>query len=171
MLYCSYLFTGGGSLFQVGDKVFYPMHGAGVIRNIEEREVLGMRKNYYILQFPLTNMTVMLPIDKVEKVGLRQIADDNRLHEIESFLRQKEEFATENWHQRYRENAVMLKNGDIYALAQVVKSLILRNRHKGLSTGEKKMLDDAKQYLVSEIALIKNIQQEQAFQFIEEVIP
>lgn len=158
-------------MFQVGDKVFYPMHGAGVIKNIEEREVLGMRKNYYILQFPLTNMTVMLPTDKVEKVGLRQIADNNRLNEIESFLRQKEEFATENWHQRYRENAVMLKNGDIYALAQVVKSLILRNRQKGLSTGEKKMLDDAKQYLVSEIALIKNIHQEQAFQFIEEVIP
>jgi len=147
------------------------MHGAGIILNIEEREVLGIRKNYYILQFPITDMTVLLPMDKVGKVGLRGIVDKKSLKEIETFLRKEEDLTNDNWQQRYRENVSILKNGDIFGLAQVVKSLIQRNRNKGLSTSEKKMLDDAKQYLVSEIALIKNIQEEQAVRFIEETIP
>ena len=158
-------------MFQVGDKIFYPMHGAGIILNIEEREVLGIRKNYYILQFPITDMTVLLPMDKVGKVGLRGIVDKKSLKELETFLRKEEDLTNDNWQQRYRENVSILKNGDIFGLAQVVKSLIQRNRNKGLSTSEKKMLDDAKQYLVSEIALIKNIQEEQAVRFIEETIP
>ena len=147
------------------------MHGAGIILNIEEREVLGIRKNYYILQFPITDMTVLLPMDKVGKVGLRGIVDKKSLKELETFLRKEEDLTNDNWQQRYRENVSILKNGDIFGLAQVVKSLIQRNRNKGLSTSEKKMLDDAKQYLVSEIALIKNIQEEQAVRFIEETIP
>lgn len=147
------------------------MHGAGIILNIEEREVLGIRKNYYILQFPITDMTVLLPMDKIEKVGLRGIVDKKSLKEIETYLRKDDDITNDNWQQRYRENVSILKNGDIFGLAQVVKSLIQRNRNKGLSTSEKKMLDDAKQYLVSEIALIKNIQEEQAVKFIEETIP
>lgn len=158
-------------MFQVGDKIFYPMHGAGIVTNIEEREVLGIRKDYYILRFPLTDMTVLLPKDKIEKAGLRGIVDKKSLNEIESFLRKEEDVPSDNWQQRYRENISILKGGDIFGLAQVVKSLVQRNRNKGLSTSEKKMLDDAKQYLVSEIALIKNIQEDQVVKFIEETIP
>ncbi|RKD24048.1 CarD family transcriptional regulator [Ammoniphilus oxalaticus] len=158
-------------MFQVGDKIFYPMHGAGIIENIEEREVLGMRKNYYILQFPFTNMTILLPIDTVEKVGLREIVDKKSLRKVETFLREAESPTVDNWQQRYRENVSILKGGDIFGLAQVVKSLILRSRSRGLSNSEKRLLEDAKQYLISEIALIKNIEEEEADQFIEDTIP
>lgn len=157
-------------MFQIGDKVFYPLHGAGVVQNIEEKEILGEKKHYYILHFPLNNMRIMLPIDLAKKVGLREIVDHRCLHEVETFLRKGDESSNQNWNQRFRENATMLKSGDIFQLAQVVKSLMLRNRQKGLSTGEKKMLDDAKQYLISEIVMIKNIRQEQALQFLEEAI-
>jgi CarD family transcriptional regulator len=157
-------------LFQIGDRVFYPMHGAGIVKNIEDREVLGERKTYYILQFPINNMTVMLPTDNVERVGLREIVDKESLLEVESLLRKQEEASSDNWNQRFRQNANMLKSGDIFAAAQVFKSLILRNRQKALSTGEKKMLDDAKQYLISEIALVHNVKQEQATRILEEAV-
>ncbi|MBP1930603.1 CarD family transcriptional regulator [Ammoniphilus resinae] len=158
-------------MFQIGTKVFYPMHGAGIIKDIQDKEIFGVRKKYYIVQFPLNSMTVMLPVEHVEKVGLREIVDKNTISQLEFLLRSGEDPTEKSWNQRFRENANMLKSGDIFGLAQVVKSLTQRDREKGLSTGEKKMLEDARLYLTSEIALAKNIKQEQAIQFLEDAIP
>jgi CarD family transcriptional regulator len=157
-------------LFRVGDKVFYPMHGAGIIKQIEQKEILGTRKNYYVLQFPLSQMTVMLPTENATKVGLREVADPLSVLEVLTFLKHRENTPIDNWNQRFRENTSALKSGDIHSLARVVKSLVLRNRDKGLSTNEKKMLEEARQCLTSEIALVNDVLPDQANRVIEEAI-
>lgn len=146
------------------------MHGAGIINKIEQKEVLGIQKTYYVLAFPLSQMTVMLPMDSAEKVGLREIADSTSVVEVMALLRHPENTQNENWNQRFRQNSLALKSGNILDLARVVKSLVLRHREKGLSTNEKRMLDEARQYLTSEIALANNLHIEQANNYIEDAI-
>lgn len=140
-------------MFNLGDKVVYPMHGAGVIETMESKEILGEIKNYYVLKMPIGEMKLMIPVDNVNKIGLRNIIDENSVEKVYSILRQKAEINDSNWNKRYRDNMTKMKTGDIFEVAQVVRDLTYRDREKGLSTGEKKMLVSAKQMMVSEIAL------------------
>lgn len=142
-------------MYQVGDRIVYPMHGAGVIEAIEEKTILGEKKNYYIVRIPLGNMKVLVPIDNCDEIGIRDvICRDDADKVIESFEVFDDE-VTNNWNKRYRENMEKLRSGNIFDIAGVVNSLMCRDREKGLSTGERKMLSSAKQILLSELVLAK----------------
>ena len=143
-------------MFNLGDKVVYPMHGAGIIETVEQKEILGEVKNYYVLKMPIGEMKLMIPVDNVNNIGLRNIIDKKSVEKVYEILRQAAELNDSNWNKRYRDNMVKMKTGDIFEVAQVVRDLTYRDREKGLSTGEKKMLVSAKQMLVSEIALSTN---------------
>jgi len=147
-------------MYNIGDKIVYPMHGAGVIEAIEEKEILGKKHNYYVVKMPITDMKVMIPIENSDEIGIREVINVNEADKVlKMFTKQKCPSVT-NWSKRYRDNMVKIKSGDIYEVADVVRSLMLRDREKGLSTGERKMLNSAKQILISELILAKNSSQD-----------
>ena len=143
-------------MFSIGDKIVYPMHGAGTIDAIEEKEVLGEKKQYYIINMP-GQVKVMVPTDHAESMGVRNIIDSNGANKVLSILEKDETEMSDNWNKRYRENLDKMKTGDIYQVADVVRNLSFKQKEKGtLSTGEKKMLNNAKLILVSELALAEH---------------
>jgi len=157
-------------LFSVGDKVVYPMHGAGVIEAIEEREVLGQKQQYYIMRLPVGDMKVMIPTNNVSSVGLRQVIGETEVDKVFAVLKSCRTKMSTNWNRRYRANLEKIKSGNIYEVAEVVRNLVLRDREKGLSTGERKMLDSARQILVSELVLAKGIEEKAANNILDEVL-
>jgi CarD family transcriptional regulator len=151
-------------VFEVGDWVVYPMHGAGVIQAIEEREVLGERRRYYVLSVRGGNIKVMVPVDGADRCGLRAVLPREEFRRVLDVLRQQGEapvLAT-IWNRRFRANVEKLKSGDPYAVAEVVRSLARRERDRGLSSGERKMLESARQILESELALIEGVGEAEA---------
>ncbi len=146
-------------MFNVGDRVVYPMHGAGVIEAIEEKEILGARKKYYVMKLPLGEMKVLVPTDSILQVGLRGVIEENEVPEVFVVLKGDQPQLSTNWNRRYRTHLEKIKSGNIYEVAEVVRNLMLRDREKGLSTGESKMLDLARQILVSELILVQNLDQ------------
>lgn len=140
-------------MYNLGDKVVYPMHGAGTIESVEEKEILGETKKYYVLKMPIGEIKLMIPVDNVKNIGIRDIIGEGMIGEIMDILEGNAMVSESNWNKRYRENMAKMKTGDISAVAQVVRDLAFRDKEKGLSTGEKKMLMNAKQMLISEIAL------------------
>lgn len=149
-------------MFKIGDKVVYPMHGAGVIEAIEEKEVLGEKRQYYILRLPVGDMKVMIPITNGEEVGLRGVIDKEGVKKVFRILRQHSTPMSTNWNRRYRANLEKIKSGNIFEVAEVVRNLAKREREKGLSSGERKMLESARQILVSELALAAGLEEEKA---------
>ena len=139
-------------MFNIGDKIVYPMHGAGTIDSIEEKDILGEKQSYYILRMP-GEVKVMVPIKNAEQVGVRSIIDKGSADKVFKILEQDETEMNKNWNKRYRDNMDKLKSGDIYEIADVVRNLSFKKKEKGLSTGENKMLTNAKQILVSELVL------------------
>lgn len=146
-------------MFNVGDKIVYPMHGAGVIESIEEKEILGQKHNYYVLKMPIGDMKVMIPIQNVDDIGIREVIDEKDADRVLELLHDRSVNATSNWNKRYRENMNKIKSGNIFEVASVVKALMLREKEKGLSTGERKMLNSARQILISELVLAKGTNQ------------
>lgn len=140
-------------MFHVGDKIVHPMHGAGVIDSIVTKKVNGVVRDYYILKLPVGGMLVMIPTENSEEIGVRPIVEPARADAVIDALPRIEVEADSNWNRRYRENMLRLKSGDLYEVARVMKSLMLRDEKRGLSTGERKMLHSAKQILISEIVL------------------
>jgi CarD family transcriptional regulator len=140
-------------MFNVGDKIVYPMHGAGVIESIEEREILGHKQDYYVMKMPVGDMKVMIPTHNVDGIGIREIIESREVDKVFEILQDQNVNVTNNWNKRYRENMTKIKSGNIYEVADVVRTLMIREREKGLSTGERKMLNSARQILVSELVL------------------
>lgn len=157
-------------LFSIGDKVAYPMHGAGVIEAIEEQEVLGEKREYYIMKMPIGELKVMIPIRNVKEIGLRQIVDDDGISKVFEILKGESTKMSTNWNRRYRANMEKIKSGDIFEVAEVVRNLSLREKEKGLSTGERKMLENSRQILISEIVLAKNIKEQEATDLIGKLV-
>ena len=141
-------------MYNVGDKVVYPMHGAGIIEAIEEREVLGEKRQYYIMAMPIGDMKVMIPLDAVDEIGLRQVISEAEAGEVIEVLKGQMSKMSSNWNRRYRANMEKIKSGDIFEVAEVVRNLTIRDNEKGLSAGERKMLDVARQILISELVLV-----------------
>ena len=154
-------------MFNVGDKIVYPMHGAGVIDAIEEKDILGEKQAYYILKMP-GEVKVMVPTAKADEVGVRNIIDKESADKVFGVFEKDETEMDKNWNKRYRDNMDKMKSGDIYEIADVVRNLSFKQKEKGLSTGEKKMLNNAKQILVSELVLAEH--SSQAEQLIENKI-
>lgn len=135
----------------------YPMHGAGVIQAIEEKEILGDRQCYYVMSLSIGNMKVMVPHDNADRVGLRPIIEKYQVDEVYEVLKRPGSDLSANWNRRYMANLEKIKSGDIYQVAEVVKDLRFRDREKGLSTGEKKLMESAWRILISEMVLVQEI--------------
>lgn len=157
-------------MFNIGDKIVYPMHGAGIIEAIEEREILGTRRKYYIMRIPLDDMQVMIPMDNIEGIGIRQVITKDEVESVMAVLEANETKMPQNWNRRYRANIDRIKTGDIFEVAEVVRNLVLRDREKSLSTGERKILNNARQILISEIILAADLPEEQVVVLVEEAI-
>lgn len=144
-------------MYTVGERVIHPMHGAGVITGITEERLRGVTEQYYVFAVPLSGLTLMIPIENSDAVGLRRPASRQQLHEILAALRDGEYDMTGNWNRRYRENMERMKSGQLHQIAGVIRDLIRRDASRGLSTVERKMLRSAKQILLSEMMLIEDL--------------
>ena len=139
-------------MFSIGDMIVHPMHGAGVIDSIVEQRVSGKNLCFYVLRMPM-GMLMMIPTVGYEEIGVRPVIEADRANEVISLLPGVEVEMTANWNRRYRENMLRIKSGDLLEVAKVVKGLTAREKERGLSTGERKMLSSAKQILISELVL------------------
>ena len=156
-------------MFNVGDKIVYPMHGAGTIESIEEKDILGEKQSYYILKMP-GEVKVMVPTAKAENIGVRNVIDKESAGKVFTLLENDTAEESMNWNKRYRDNMEKMKSGDVYEIADVVRNLSFKQKEKGLSTGEKKRLVNAKQILVSELVLAEHSTQDEVENQIEATI-
>ena len=156
-------------MFNVGDKIVYPMHGAGTIDAIEEKDILGEKQNYYIIKMP-GEVKVMVPISKASDIGVRSVIDKAEAGKGLEVLEANETEMSNNWNKRYKENMEKMKSGSIYEVADVVRNLSYKQKEKGLSTGEKKMLNNAKQILVSELVLAEHASENEVENLVENKI-
>ena len=157
-------------MYSAGDKVLYPMHGAGVIRQIERCEILGEVKDYYLLHVPCGDMEVMIPVEACDDIGVRPVVTQKEVEQAISVLRADSTETGGNWSKRYRANMEKLKTGDILLVAEVVRNLTRHDRVSGLSAGEKKMLSNARKILQSEIMLAIDVDEDRALEMIEDAI-
>ncbi len=157
--------------FKVGDKVVYPHHGAAVIEGMQTREVEGQNREYWILRLSYGDLTLMVPTDGAEEVGLRGVVPKAELEQVFSVLRSKKQAPTpSNWSRRFKNHVEKLRSGDIYQVAEVVRNLSNRDKTKGLSAGEKRMLTRARQILVSEVTFSANVKEEKAELMLDEIL-
>ena len=140
-------------MFSAGDKIVYPMHGAGVICGIEEKKILGEKKEYYIFKLPCSEINIMIPVDSEAAVGIRPVADKTVISDVIKLLGGESSQMDGNWNRRYSENMEKLKSGDNMKVAEVVRDLMRTDRQKNLSSGENKLLTNARQILISEMML------------------
>ena len=156
-------------MFKVGDKIVYPMHGAGVIEKIEERSILDEKQAYYIIKMP-GEVKVMVPTAKAEEIGVRNIIDRETAGKVMDILEQDSTEMSLKWNKRYRGNVEKMKSGDIFEVADIVRNLSFKQKDKGLSTTEKKMLINAKQILVSELVLAESKEKDEIEELVENKI-
>ena len=157
-------------MYKVGDKVGYPHHGAGTIVKREQREVLGETREYLTIKILHNDMTVNVPADNAERVGLRKVIDEEAVKKVVKYLTSGGTEMPKNWNRRFKHNRDKMKTGDIFELAEVVRNLSLRDGEKGLSTGEKQMYVKAKKILASELMYAKNLSEEDALVWLEGVL-
>ena len=154
-------------MFNIGDVIVYPMHGAGVVQSIDEKEILGEKHKYYTLMLPLRNMKVMI---NAGNMGIRDVIESDGVEAVFEILKAGRTEMPDNWNRRYRSNMEKLKSGKIDEVSGVVRNLVLLDREKGLSTGEKKMLNNAKQILVSELVFATDYDEVKLGEIIEDSI-
>ena len=157
-------------MFKVGDKIVYPMHGAGTIESIEEREILGEKQKYYVMKMPVGDIKVMVPTKNAELIGVRDVIGNDVAQNVLEVLSAGPTDMSTNRNKRYRDNQEKMKSGDICEVADVVRNLTFRQKSKGLATGEKKMLTNAKQILISELVLAESMTKEQVEDLINDKI-
>ena len=156
--------------FDVGDKVVYPHHGAAIIEQRETINFMGEPREYFILKVAYGDLTVKVPVATAEDVGLREVINDEEVEEVFAVLRKKEARMPTNWSRRFKNHVEKLKSGDIYQVAEVVRNLSIRDKDKGLSAGEKRMLVKARQILVSELTFAINVNEEEAERKLNEAL-
>ncbi len=157
-------------MYKVGDKVVYPHHGAGTVVKKEQREVLGQKREYLTIKILHNDMTVNVPSENAEKVGLRKVIDEDMVSVVLKALTGGGTQMPKNWNRRFKHNRDKMKTGDILELAEVVRNLSLRDHEKGLSTGEKQMFVKAKKILASELMYAKAMDEEEAGAWLDEVL-
>jgi CarD family transcriptional regulator len=164
---------GGASfvVFDIGDKVVYPHHGAANVERREVKEAFGQKREYLVLRLAYGDLTLMVPADNTDGVGLREVINDEEVEEVFAVLRKKEARMPTNWSRRYKNHSEKLRSGDIYQVAEVVRNLSIRDKDKGLSAGEKRMLSRARQILVSELTFALDVNEETAEKRLDEALP
>lgn len=157
-------------MYAIGDKILYPMHGAGTVEAIEEKEILGELRSYYVLKVSWGDMKMMIPVDTSDVIGVRRIIDKDLIAGVIEVLEAETSEMSGNWNRRYRENMEKLKTGDILQVAEVVRNLMRSERTKKLSAGEKKMLTNARQILQSELILAGDMDETSVCKLIDEAV-
>ena len=157
-------------MFEIGEKVVYPHHGAGTIVKKEKRTILGEEREYLTIQILHNDMTVNVPTENAEKVGLREVIDEETVELVLKALTGNGTVMPKNWNRRFKHNREKMKTGDIFELAEVVRNLSLRDQDKGLSTGEKQMFVKAKKILVSELMYAKQMDEEETAEWLDGVL-
>ena len=157
-------------MFKIGDKIVYPMHGAGIIDSVETKEFLGEEKEYFILKMPIGNMDISIPKANINKMNIRDVISKKEGEEILAILEQAPKDLNSNWNLRYRENQEILKTGDIFKIAVMVRDLVALDDDKGLSTTEKKLLNRARRIMASELVMSGSLERDEAEKMIDESI-
>ena len=165
-----YIGRKGAGLYKVGDKVVYPHHGAGTVIKKEKREVLGEKREYLTIKILHNDMTVNVPSENAEKVGLRKVIGEDMVKVVVKALTGGGTQMPKNWNRRFKHNRDKMKTGDILELAEVVRNLSLRDREEGLSTGEKQMFVKAKKILASELMYAKEMDEEATAEWLDGVL-
>ena len=156
--------------FKVGETVVYPHHGAATIEAVEIRSIKGVDREYLVLRVAQGDLTVRVPSDNVELVGVRDVVNAEGLERVFEVLRQPYTEEPTNWSRRYKANLEKLASGDVIKVAEVVRDLWRRDKERGLSAGEKRMLAKARQILVSELALAEHTNEDKAEALLDEVL-
>ena len=154
----------------IGDKVVYPMHGAGEITGIEEQEVGGVTQSYYILRLPMGSMKLMLPVDKIEEIGLRDIIDESKLEELKEVLSGESDMAQGSWNKRFHLTLDRLKTGDVLEVAAVVRNLTRQNLKKKIPSGERRLMDLSRQILISELVYVLDKNPDEVTDWVDKII-
>ncbi|NIO04863.1 MAG: CarD family transcriptional regulator [Proteobacteria bacterium] len=158
-------------MFEIGDKAVYPGHGVGVIEKIENREISGNNKAFYVLKILDNGMTIMIPTDNAEMVGLREIIPEFQVPRVFQILKEKDvSVDNQTWNRRYREYMEKINTGSIFEIAEVLRDLSMLKNEKELSFGERKILDTAKNLLVKEIAIAKSSQENEVVQELRSIL-
>ena len=156
--------------FEVGDNVVYPHHGAGVVLKKESKDLMGENRDYLTINILHNNMTVMVPCENAHRAGLRRVIDEEQVKKVIGVLTDEVSEMPKNWNRRFKHNRDKMKTGNIFELAEVVRNLAVRNNEKGLSTGEKQMFVKAKKILSSELMYAKDMDEEEAAAWLDEVL-
>jgi CarD family transcriptional regulator, regulator of rRNA transcription len=166
-----FAFPEGGSVaFRKGDTVVHPEHGAAVVEEVREKEFLGEKRKYLVLRVVYGDLTVLVPTDSTDQVGLRPCVSKNEARKILKVLTEDETSVAANWSRRFKNNLEKLHSGDPYEVAEVLRNLAIRDREKGLSAGEKRMITKARQILISELAFATGKSEDDAEVMIDGVL-
>lgn len=157
-------------MFEIGDKIFYPIHGAGIVEAMEEKEILGKKQIYYIINMPHKHMQVMIPKENIAVLGIRKVVPLDILEDVLMFFHRGKTDLTINHIQRHRININKMKSGDIYEGAEVIRDLVRISKKKNLGTEDRNTLNNAQKILISELVLVKGIPQEQAVNLLNQVL-
>ncbi|PHD55505.1 transcription factor YdeB [Bacillus toyonensis] len=152
-------------LFQIGDNIVYPMQGAGIIKAIEEKEIAGKKQQYYVIKMSANNMEIMIPEGQILNSNIRPVTDITALIHIIDIFQHGESDRLLTWKQRYKVNTDKIKTGKMQEGAEVVRDLMRIQKEKALNASEKKMLDNAHEFLISELGLIEGITENQIKSF------
>jgi CarD family transcriptional regulator len=157
-------------MFSTGDTVVYPHHGAGRVLDIVEQEFHGKPRRYYSIQILHSEMTVMVPVDLSDKAGIRPVMSEPMVERVLGVLREDPTGMPDSWNRRVKHNQEKIKTGDVFELADVLRNLALRDHEKGLSTGEKQMLNKARRILASELMYAKDLAENDALSMLDAVL-
>lgn len=157
-------------MFHKGDKIVYPLYGAGVIEDLEQKEIDGDSQTYYVLRIPVGNLKIMISAGKAESLGIREIYAKDEILKVISGVTDEPVDMPENWNQRYKENMERIKSGRLNEVTLVFRNLLIRERERGLSTAEKKMLTTAKQIILSELILSQDVEKTRAEELLSETL-
>ena len=157
-------------MFGIGDKILYPMHGAGVIVGIEESEILGEKKSYYVLKISGRDIKIMVPVENSRKIGVRPVVSKEEVLGVIEVLKADPTAMPSNWNRRYRDNTDKLKSGNIDRVAEVVRNLSWADRRRKLSAVENKMLINARQILISEMVLAGDMDVKDASALVDQAV-
>ncbi|UAL47762.1 CarD family transcriptional regulator [Sutcliffiella horikoshii] len=152
-------------MFKIGDNIVYPMHGVGIIKDIEEKEILGKKQQYFVIRMLISNMQVMIPTGKILSSSIRPVTDIIALKHIMHIFQHGESDRLMPWKQRFKLNTEKIKTGKIQEGAEVVRDLMRMKKEKALNSSEKRMLNNANEFLISELRLIKGITEKQIKSF------
>ena len=156
--------------FKPGDRVVYPHHGAAIIQKKETKEVFGEKTEYLVLQMAHGEMTLSVPVDKAEEVGMRWPISGEDVEDLFEVLQRRDVREPANWSRRFKNHQEKLKSGDVYQVAEVVRNLALRDRAKGLSAGEKSLYTKARSVLVSELSFALDVSEDEATSRVDDAL-